>query len=73
MSAANIVSLDVTNSTAVWFGSQRLCAGSERPQHNAGRKLRELGIPGNVTIHFRRLGHVVRSVLLAKLLEEADA
>jgi hypothetical protein len=69
--SADVISLDVLNSTEVFWRSNRICSRSDSPQRNAAKALRALGV-AECVVHFRRLGHVVRSVLLSKLLAEAD-
>jgi hypothetical protein len=72
MTADNIIALDVTASTEVFLGSNRICARSGSPQRSAGLALRALGV-ADCVIHFRRYGRVVRAVTLARLLREDAA
>jgi hypothetical protein len=69
--SADVICLDVLNSTEVWHRGSRISRRSNQPQLNAARSLRAMGIPDTATIHYRRFGHVVRAALLGKILEDA--
>jgi hypothetical protein len=68
--SADVIALDITSSTEVWWKANRICSRSTAPQRNAGRALRSLGITGDAVVHFRRWGRTCRAVVLWKLWSE---
>jgi hypothetical protein len=71
--SADVIALDVLSSTEVFWKSNRICSRSTAPQTNAAKVLRALGVPLSAVVHFRRYGHVVRAVILEKLLESSSS
>jgi hypothetical protein len=71
--SADIIALDVLSNTEVFWKSNRICSRSDSPQRNAGKALVALGVPLSATIHIRRYGRTVRSVMLEKLLESSSS
>jgi hypothetical protein len=69
--SADVVALDITSLNEVWWKTSRICSRSENPQRNSGRALKALGVPESATVHFRKMGNVVRSCILSKLLESS--
>jgi hypothetical protein len=70
---AEVIALDVLSNSEVFWKSNRICSRSEAPQRNAGKALAALGVPESAVVHFRRYGHVVRAVILGKLLEHSSS
>jgi hypothetical protein len=70
--SADVIALDVLSNTEVFYGANRICSRSESPQKNAGKVLRSMDIPLTATVHFRRYGHIVRRVVLERLLRDDE-
>jgi hypothetical protein len=69
MTADDILTLDISSTGEVFSKHMRLVHRSIDPMLSAGRKLRDMKFSGDVVIHFRRFGKVVRTVSLDKLLQ----